>query len=144
MSRLDEKRFTALGVEWIARFDFNATCAIEEETGESFYLVVAPFLQQMDKGDAADPAKVLAMLGSRSNTTIRLLLFHALARHHADLTIEDVGDIIEDIKLQGAMEVVLWAIGKAMGVQAEGAEGNAKAPTPAPNRKTRRAAASNG
>lgn len=142
MSRLDEKRFTALGVEWIARFNFNATCAIEDETGESFYTVAAPFLQQMDKDDAADPAKVLAMLGGRHNSTIRLLLFHALGHHH-EVTKAEVGDIIDELGLQGAMEIVLWAIGRALGAQPEGAEGNAK-PIPTSNRKPPKAAASNG
>ena len=33
MSAIDSKRFTALGKSWTVRFDFNAQCAIEEETG---------------------------------------------------------------------------------------------------------------
>lgn len=143
MSRLDEKRFTALGVEWIARFDFNATCAIEEETGESFYSVAAPFLEKLDKDDAADPAKVLAALGGRYNSRIRLLLFHALSEKH-DVTIDFVGEIISDIGLQEAMGIVIWAIAKGLGGSTEDAEGNAK-PTPATgNRQQRKAAAKNG
>ena len=140
MSRLDEKRFTALGVEWTARFTFNATCAVEEDTGESFYAVAAPFLTAIDKGDADNPEKVLAALGARKNSVIRLLLFHALADKH-DVTLEQVGDIIGDIGFQEAMGIVLWAIGKALGAGDEDEEGNAKAPPPAANRKARRAAA---
>jgi hypothetical protein len=143
MSRLDEKRFTALGVEWIARLDFNATCAIEEETGESFYAVAAPFLAQLDQDDRADPAKVLAALGNRHNSRIRLILFHALAGQH-QLTLDEVGEIIGDIGLQEAMGVVLWAIAKGLGADT-GEEGNAKAaPAPAPNRKARRTGAARG
>lgn len=137
MSRLDEKRFEALGQEWIARFDFNTTCAIEEETGESFYAVAAPFLSAIDKGDADNPEKVLAALGARKNSVIRLLLFHALLGNH-DVTLEQVGDIIGDVGFQEAMGIVLWAIGKALGAgDADGDEGNA--PT---NRAARRAVAS--
>lgn len=138
MSRLDEKRFTALEQEWIARFDFNATCAIEDETGESFYAVAAPFLEQIDKDDAADPAKVLKLLGGRYNSRIRLLLFHALSDAHPDIDEKDAGAIIGDIGLQGAMEVVLWAIAKGLGSDLHDAddEGNAK---PAGNRQQRRA-----
>lgn len=145
MSRLDEKRFEALGQEWSARLSFNATCAIEDETGESFYAVAAPFLEELDKDDAAVPAKALAALARRSNRRIRLILFHALADQH-DLTIEDVGAIIEDIGLQKATEVVLFAIAQGMGVDAAEAEGNAKARSPMPqaNRKARRAAAASG
>jgi hypothetical protein len=129
MSRLDEKRFKALKQEWIARFSFNATCAVEEETGESFYAVAAPFLAAIDKGDAEDPAKVLAALGARKNSRIRLLLFHALSDAH-DVTIEEVGDIIGEIGLQEAMSIVLWAIGKALGAPDEDQEGNAPKATP--------------
>lgn len=131
MSRIDEKRFTALGVEWIARFDFNATCAIEEETGESFYAVAAPFLAQLDADAQGDPAKVLAALGGRYNTRIRLLLFHALSGAH-EVTLEETGAIIGDIGLQAAMEVVLWAIAKGIGADPSADEGNAiKAPAKA-------------
>lgn len=143
MSRIDEKRFTALGVEWTARFSFNATCAIEEDTGESFYAVAAPFITQIDTGDATDPAKVLKALGSRYNSRIRLLLFHALADKH-DVTLEQVGDIIGDLGLQGAIEIVLWAIGKALGSADDETEGNAPEAALTPNRKARRAAAKPG
>lgn len=136
MSRLDEKRFTALGVEWTARFSFNATCAVEDDTGESFYAVAAPFLTAIDKGDADKPEKVLAALGTRKNSVIRLLLFHALAVNH-EITLEEVGDIIDDIGFQEATGLVLWAIGKALGASEDGEEGNA--PT---NRAARRAVAS--
>ena len=143
MSSLDEKRFKAMGVEWTARFTFNATCAIEEDTGESFYAVAAPFLTAIVKGDAGDPEKVLAALGQRKNSVIRLLLFHALADKH-DVTLEQVGDIIGEIGFQEAMGIVLWAIGKALGAgDTEGEEGNAPKP-PAPNRTARRAAAKRG
>ena len=135
MSRLDEKRFDALGQQWIARFDFNATCAIEEETGDSFYTVAAPFLAQIDEGNAKDPAKVLEALGTRYNSRIRLMLFHALSGQH-DVTIEDAGRIIGDIGLQAAMEVVLWAIAKGLGSDIEEQEGNA--PTRLPVRQTPR------
>ncbi len=153
MSRLDEKRFTALGVEWTARFEFNSTCAIEEETGESFYAVAAPFLQQMDRDDAMgadgkpDAAKVMAALGNRFNSRIRLLLFHALTEAH-ELTIEDAGKIIGDIGLQQATELVMWAIARGLSADTEGAspEGNAKPAAPVTgtvtgNRRQRKAAA---
>lgn len=140
MSRLDEKRFTARGQEWIARFSFNATCAIEDETGESFYAVAAPFITAIDKGDAEDPAKVLAMLGARKNSVIRLMLFHALSGNH-EVTLEEVGDLIDAIGLQEATAIVLWAIGRALGAGDDGDEGNAKTVPAAPNRKARRAAA---
>lgn len=143
MSRLDEKRFTALGQEWIARFDFNATCAIEEETGESFYAVAAPFLKAIDQGDAKDPDTVLAMLGTRKNSAIRLMLYHALSYEH-DIDLLRVGEIIGEIGLGKATELVLWAIARGIDANADGDEGNAPKAPAAPNRKARRAAAARG
>jgi hypothetical protein len=144
MSRLDEKRFMALGQEWIARFGFNAQCAIEEETGKGFYAFVAPMLIQLDADDAAEPAKVMAALSGLRKTDMRLILRHALSEAH-DIAIDEVGDIIQDIGDAKAMEVVAWAIARAMPAAGddEEAEGNVTA-SPAPNRQQRRAAAKRG
>jgi hypothetical protein len=140
MSRLDEKRFTALGQEWIARFDFNATCAIEDETGQGFYEVVAPYLVQLDEHERQDPGKVLEVLKGIRNSTTRMVLFHALADQH-DVTPELVGKIIQDIGRLEAQRIVTWAIVRGLdgdADQLEDAEGNAaSAPKPKPKRPKR-------
>lgn len=144
MSRLDEKRFNALGQEWIARFDFNATCAIEEETGKGFYEFVGPLLIQLDREDVENPSAVFSAIKGIRQSDIRLVLFHALSGAH-EVTLEDVGEIIQDIGIAGAMAVVAWAITQAMAPSSgEGTEGNAPTAAPSPNRKARRAAAKAG
>lgn len=143
MSRLDEKRFRALKQDWIARFDFNATCAIEEETGKGFYEFVAPMLVQLDPADLEDPAKVMQAITGLRQSDIRLLLFHALRGQH-DVTLEEVGDIIQDIGTASAMGVVAWAVAQAMPTQSDDAvedEGNEPRPT---NRTPRKPAARRG
>jgi hypothetical protein len=143
MSRLDEKRFRALGQEWICRFDFNATCAIEEETGKGFYEFVAPMLIQLDAEDAKNPAKVMQAITGLRQSNIRLVLFHALSGAH-EVTLEQVGDIIHDIGTAEAMGIIAWAIAQAMpGAGADDGEEEGNVP-PAPNRKARRAAAKRG
>lgn len=143
MSRLDEKRFRALGKEWICRFDFNATCAIEEETGKGFYEFVAPMLIQLDAEDAKNPAKVMQAITGLRQSNIRLVLFHALSGAH-EVTLEQVGDIIQDIGTAEAMGIIAWAIAQAMpGAGTDDGEEEGNAP-PAPNRKARRAAAKRG
>lgn len=138
MSRLDEKRFTALGQEWVARFDFNATCAIEEETGKGFYEFVGPLLIQLDRQDAKDPAKVFAAMRGLRLSDIRLVLFHALRGAH-DVSLAQVGEIIHELGTAEAMATVAWAISQAMAPAGSGeAEGNA------PNRKARKSAAASG
>lgn len=144
MSRLDEKRFNALGQEWIARFDFNATCAIEEETSKGFYEFVGPLLIQLDREDVENPEKVFAAMKGLRQSDIRLVLFHALSGAH-DITLDDVGDIIQAIGTAEAMGIVAWAIAQAMSPgSGEGAEGNAPAPAPTLNRKARKTAAARG
>lgn len=143
MSRLDEKRFTALGQEWIARFDFNATCAIEEETGKGFYEFVAPLLIQLDTEDAKDPEKVMKAIIGLRQSDIRLVIYHALSGAH-EVTLEDVGDIIQEIGTPAAMGVIAWAIARAMpsaSDEAENTEGNG---TPPPKPKARKPAARRG
>lgn len=145
MSRLDEKRFTALGVEWIARFDFNATCAIEEETGKGFYEFVAPLIIQLSEEDAKDPEKVMQAVIGLKQSDIRRVIYHALSGQH-EVTLEEVGEIIQDIGTPAAMGIIGWAIARAMPTEPgepRGSEGNAKT-NPTPNRKTRRAAAASG
>lgn len=144
MSRLDEKRFKALGQDWIARFDFNATCAIEDETGKTFYEFVGPLLVQLDAEDAEDPTKVFAAIKGIRQSDIRLVLFHALIGQHEDTTLEQVGRIIQDIGTAQAMAIVAWAIVQAMPTASDDPaeqEGNAPA---APNRTAPRAAAKRG
>lgn len=144
MSRLDEKRFKALKQDWIARFDFNATCAIEEETGRSFYEFVGPLLVQLDADDAEDPAKVFAAIKGIRQSDIRLILFHALIEQHEDITLELVGRIIQDIGTAEAMAIVAWAIVQAMPTASDDpGEHEGNAPTQ-PNRTARRAAAKRG
>lgn len=143
MSRLDEKRFKALKQEWIARFDFNATCAIEEETGKTFYEFVGPLIVQLDAEDTEDPTKVFAAIKGIRQSDIRLVVFHALIGQH-DVTIKQVGQIIQDIGTAEAMSIVAWAIVQAMPAASDDPdedEGNAPAPV---NRKARRVAASRG
>lgn len=113
MSRLDEKRFKALGQEWIARFDFNATCAIEEETGKGFYEFVGPLLIQLDREDAKNPAKVFEAMKGIRQSDIRLVLLHALSGAH-DVTAEEVGDIVQEIGMGEAMAIVGWCLVQAM------------------------------
>lgn len=139
MSRLDEKRFTALGQEWIARFDFNATCAIEEETGKGFYEFVAPLLIQLDAEDAKNPEKVMQAIIGLRQSDIRLVIYHALSGAH-EVTLEDVGDIIQAIGTPAAMGIIAWAIARAM-PSASADDGDDEGNAPPPKKPTPRKAA---
>lgn len=139
MSRLDEKRFKALKQDWIARFDFNAICALEEETGKGIYEFLAPMVIQLNESDAADPSVVLGAVSALKMSDLRLVIYHALSGHH-DVSLEDVGDIIGDIGMAKAMQIVGWAFQRAMPTESknEAEEGGATSPKNPPSRGKRR------
>lgn len=152
MSALDSKRFTALGQEWTARFDFNAAVELEEIDGRSFMEIVSPFLVRLDERDRHDPAKAFAAAKAIRFKEIRMILAEALRGAHPDITINDVGRICAAIGVGGATEIVAWAIVQALPTPEDadedaketgGATGDENPPTK-PNRKARRTAAANG
>ena len=148
MSVLDSKRFKALGLDWTARFDFNAVCELEELTGRGFVEVVGPFLQKVDERDRQDPKKVLAAMKALRFSDIRKVLFVSLLETQPEVTEQDVGKIVDDIGFTETMAIVGWAIVRGMPATAdegeiEGGDGTAGANPPG-NRKQRRAAAKAG
>lgn len=116
MSAVDEKRFTALGREWIARFDFNAMCEIEENSGgRAFLEIVSPMLGGLDVADLADQAVQLKAVSAIRMGDIRLILHQSLQGAQPGTSAEQTGAIIGAIGFQAAMGVVAWAVVKAMG-----------------------------
>lgn len=116
MSAVDEKRFTALGREWIARFDFNAMCEIEENSGgRAFLEIVSPMLVKLDVADLADQAVQLKAVSAIRMGDIRLILHQSLQGAQPGTSAEQTGAIIGAIGFQAAMGVVAWAVVKAMG-----------------------------
>lgn len=74
--------------------DFNALCAIEEQSG----LATDPFFQRLDaEGRLAD---------------VRLVVWAMTRSHHSDLTIEDVGSLI-GADVSAALAVIGSAVAKA-------------------------------
>jgi len=123
MSAIDSKRFTALGKSWTVRFDFNAQCAIEEETGRGFLEIVGPMLVQLDEEDRDDAVKVMQAVRALRMSDIRLVFHHALQAEHPEVDRLHAGTLIEAIGMGGAMEVVAWAIARGMGGATTGEEG---------------------
>jgi hypothetical protein len=123
----DEKRFEAGGSEWIARFDFNAICELEERYDRPFLELVAPFLGSVSADDSNE-ARIAA--ASRIKFSDLRAIFHqCLLSAQPDTTAKGAGDLIGEVGLPAVMEVVTWAIMKAM---PKGDEGNAEA---APKRR---------
>lgn len=118
----DEKRFDVAGVEWIARFDFNAICELEERYDKPFLSLVAPFLAGVDESEAGNPEAQMRAASAIKFSDMRAIFHQSLLDAQPDTTIADAGDVISVIGLDGAMGVVAWAITKAMPTGGEGKE----------------------
>ena len=113
----DEKKFTALGRDWTARFDFNAICAIEERYDKPFLEMVAPLLGAVDEKDRDNPSAIASAAAGIKFSDLRTILHQSLLHHAPDTTIEVAGDIIGDIGLTETMELVGWAVIQAMPIR---------------------------
>lgn len=121
----DEKTFAALGRNWTARFDFNSICELEERYDRPFLELVGPMLSGVSEDDKDDPAKVAAAAMRIKFTDLRAVFHQALLGNHPDATVSDAGAMIADMGLEAAMEIVGWAVVKAMPNKAAD-EGKAK------------------
>lgn len=120
----DQKTFNALGKEWVARFDFNAICDLEERTDRAFLEMVAPLLNGLSPEDRDDPAKAIAAASTIKLSDLRLILWQSLQGNQPGTPIATVGDIIAEIGIGDAMALVSWAVIKA--IPANDPEGNGK------------------
>ncbi len=111
---IDEKRFDVAGVEWIARFDFNAICELEERYDKPFLALVAPFLAGLSEEEAGDPQAQVRAASHIKFSDMRAIFHQSLLAEQPKTTLAEAGDIISTIGLEGAMGVVAWAITKAL------------------------------
>lgn len=110
----DERKFAALGRDWTARFDFNAICAIEERYDRPFLDMVAPLLGSVDVADKDDPAALAAAASKIKFSDLRVIFHQSLLHHQPEATATDAGNVIGDMGLEAAMEIVAWAVVQAM------------------------------
>lgn len=114
MSAIDSQRFTALGQEWTIRFDFNSICEIEEETGETFMTVAAPFLGLVELKQLADETAMLEVAQKLDFANLRQLMRWALMGAHPKVDKKMAGSLIQAIGLPKTFELIAIAIGKAL------------------------------
>ena len=134
MSAIDSQRFTALGQEWTIRFDFNAICEIEEQTGTKFMVTAAPFLGLIGLGEMDSEAGLAAIAQRVDFANLRQLLFWALQGAHEDIEIRTAGEIVSAIGLPRAVEIIARALVKALPTGTEGDASGTENP-PKPKRK---------
>ncbi|MEP9374996.1 hypothetical protein [Mesorhizobium sp. KR1-2] len=100
-----EVEFQSLGKTWTLKLGVNAMCEIEDATAKSI-------------------AEIGALLGDPKTATIKLLrtvMWGALRDHHDDITVKEVGAIIDGIGMNEAGRLIGDAFAAATPEAKEGA-----------------------
>jgi hypothetical protein len=85
-----EVEFQSLGKTWTLKLGINAMCEIEDATGKSI-------------------SEIGALLGDTKTATIKLLrtvMWGALRDHHDDITVREVGAIIDGVGMNEAGRLI--------------------------------------
>jgi len=139
--------FDAGGQRWTLFLGNAAQCGVEEQYERGFFAVVADAMPDIDAQTAmaiaqamsvgADlppeaAAKATAALKGMRLSVLRDLAWHGLRRHHPDVTLDDVSDIIDDIGHERFGGIIGQAIQAAQGK----GSGDQAAPGKPPRRAT--------
>lgn len=107
--------FTVDGKDYVAHFSTNALCELEDKLNVGINVIS----DQLSKPENL-------RLG-----TVRAVLWAALRDNHKDLSIAQVGELVDKLKLQGAVELIGKALTAAFPLP-EGAENPPKPGTESP------------
>jgi hypothetical protein len=118
---VDEKHFTALGKEWVCRFDFNSICDLEERYDRPFLELVAPFLGSVDVADVGNETALVQAAAKIKFADLRAIFHQSLVAAQPDTTQAMAGEVIQAVGLSEVMSIVAWAITKAMPTGGDGA-----------------------
>ncbi len=120
--QLDKKRYL--------RFDTNAICMLEEELDISFFKIVELFGVSFDdidiakniakkETDALSPKVAIDMASRIKLKNLRVLLWVGLLHEDKELTLEQVGDLMDNIDSIVLIEKILEAYSAAIPVGKE-------------------------
>lgn len=152
---LGVQTFDALGQRWSLFLGNAAQCAVEEHYGKGFFAVVADAVPDVDPETAIAIATAMSSgavehlpphVIERANAAMRRvrlsvlrdIAWHGLQRHHPEIGVEDVSDIIDDIGSSAFGDIVGAAIRAAQGKGDGGTAAPGKSATPRPSRTGRR------
>lgn len=94
-----EVSFTANGQDYTAKFSTNAICCLEERLGKTF-------------------EQITMSLGYRE---LRAFLYFAIQQNHPGVSLEDTGDILDDLGMAKAQKIIAdglkWAMPESKGAK---------------------------
>lgn len=130
-------KFEALGKSFTLFLGNAAQCAIEERFDRGYFAVVSDAIPDLDPetayamsiamsdGSVPPPALAARVMDAMRNvrqSTLRVLAYHGLQKHHPEVTLANVSDIIDDLGDSAFGDLM----GRALrGAQADADEGEA-------------------
>lgn len=109
--------FDAAGKRYSAVFGFKAMKTVEAHYDLPFFQALQGAMPSLAPEDANDPAKVAAAGASIRMTDVSKLFEAALSRHHSDMTEDQVDDLIDEIGIERAGEILGQAVSAAIAKQ---------------------------
>jgi len=111
--------FEASGQRYTAFFGFRAMKAIEVHYDRPFFQALQEAMPSLSPEDAGDPAKVAAAGANVSMRAVGKLFEAALMKHHPNLGEEAVDNLIDEIGIDRAGDILGRAVAAAL-VKEEG------------------------
>lgn len=108
-----EKSFEAFGKTWTLRLDINALCALEDALG---------YGTDDLKNKMTDPS-------AQKIRIMRTLMWAALTSRHSDITQEKAGEIIGEIGIPQAMDMLLGCLNASFEEKGNATNGGTARPT---------------
>lgn len=132
---LGEVSFDALSARWTMFLGNAAQCALEEHFDKGFFAILADSMPDLTVDQLSDPAAMMRAARNVRITTLRDLAWFALQKHHPDIDVTEVSDLIDAVGSEAFGSLLARAIA---GAQDKGGSpsGTGKKPV-RPARKTR-------
>ena len=125
--------FEAGGKKYTAVFGFKAMKATEVHYDLPFFRAIQSAMPSVAPEDAGDKAKIAEAAADIRFSDVGSLFQFALLKHHPELTEAEVEDVIDEIGLEKASEVIGEALGAAL--TREGDDGSTANPPPKSRRR---------
>ena len=112
--------FEAAGKKFTAVFGFRAMKAVETHYDLPFFRALQRAMPTLAPEDAGDPVKIAEAGASVRFTDLGKLFECALLKHHPGLTEEEIEDLIDEIGLERAGEIIGKTVAAALVKEGDG------------------------
>lgn len=106
-----EIAFEANGTTYTLQFTIDAICTLEGLLDKSIF-------------------QISALLAANRVTAVRAALWAGLLTHHPKITVQQAGNLLPVLKVDGAITMIGKALEAAFGAEEAASEGEASPPTP--------------